>query len=144
MEVGGDHSATVIDVHDIPGQKEIADESDYSAVGCAHLLAKRTAKINTQMTGGESPVEKSAGAKLTGDDRSSRANERRCPHRRLIVRMLSNLSCAGVFTRDSRLSRRVQRSREGAIHCERLRNRRWNPRQNYSSAYRFYSAGGVC
>jgi len=68
MEIRGDNSATVIDVHDIPRQKEIVDESDYPAIGRAHRLAKCAAKVNAQVTSRQSPVEKSAGAKLTRDD----------------------------------------------------------------------------
>jgi hypothetical protein len=133
----------MIDVYDIPSQKEIVDKSDYSAIGRAHGLAECATEIDTQVTGGQSAVEEPPGAELARDDRRSRTNERRSPHRRHIVRVPADLPRAGIFSRDSRFGRCVQGLRESAIHLERLRNRRRNLRQDDPGADRLCPARRV-
>jgi hypothetical protein len=67
VEIRGDDSAAVIDVHDIAGKKKIADERDNSAIGRSHRLSDRPAKVDAEMAAGERSIEHSPAAEPARD-----------------------------------------------------------------------------
>src|SRR5690242_17815879 len=89
-------SATVIDVYDVAGEKEVVDQSDHTAICCLDRLPHRAAEINTQMTRSQLTIEQPTRAKLARDHRIARPYERRGPHWRSLVRCFSNFPRARV------------------------------------------------
>jgi hypothetical protein len=49
VKVSGDNSITMIDVHDIPGEEEPVNQSDYSAIGCQDRRARASTKIHAKV-----------------------------------------------------------------------------------------------
>jgi hypothetical protein len=60
MKVRGDHSLSVIDVHDVTREKEITDESNDSTIRCTYRLTDLPPEIDAEMPAGERSVEHSS------------------------------------------------------------------------------------
>ena len=67
VEIRGNDSAAVIDIHDIPGEKKIADERDNSAISRSHWLSDRASKVYTEVAAGKRSVEHSPAAEPARD-----------------------------------------------------------------------------
>src|SRR5438067_4596015 len=62
MEVRGDDSSAVIDVHDTSGEIEIVDERDDATIRGANGIADRAAEIDAKMPARDRSIEDATGA----------------------------------------------------------------------------------
>src|ERR1700694_2761136 len=115
VEIRGDETTAVIDVDNVAGEKEVVDERDNPAIGGAHGLAYRSAKINTQVATRHPAVEQTPRSKFTRDRRRPRTKERRGPHQRRVVRVLSDLAGTRVFAVDPRPSDGNEGARKAGV-----------------------------
>src|ERR1043166_7891143 len=63
MEIAGHDAATVIDVHDVPGEKEFRDERDDAAVRGPNGLARLPRVVDPEVAAGHAAVEHAPGAR---------------------------------------------------------------------------------
>jgi hypothetical protein len=57
MEVARHDAGTVIDVHDISGEKEIRDECDNTAIRCIYRRTDFPCEIHSEMRARQSAIE---------------------------------------------------------------------------------------
>jgi len=126
VEIRGDDPAAVIDVDHIPREKEVVDERNHPAIRRANRLADRAAEINAEVARRECAVEKAPGSEFARHYRTARLEERCGPHRRVIVRIPTDLARTFILTIDSRGRRGVEWLGKAAVDGKRLSNRRWH------------------
>jgi hypothetical protein len=122
VEIGGDDTPAVIDVHNVPRKEKIGDERDHSAIRGSDWLTNRATEIDTKVPAGELAIEQSAGSERTCDDRCAWPDERRSPHRWRIMGLLTDLARSRVLSGNSRIDGRI-RPRKAAVDAERLCDR---------------------
>ena len=67
VEISGDDTAPVIDVHDVAGEKESVHQRDHTAVSCEYRRADRALEIDAEVTARHPAVEYPSGAEAAGD-----------------------------------------------------------------------------
>ena len=67
VEISGDDTTSVIDVHDIAGEKESVHQRDHTAVSREYRRADRALEIDAEVTARHSAVEYPSGAESAGD-----------------------------------------------------------------------------
>src|SRR5262245_42949489 len=72
MEVTGDQSAAVVDVHNVAREKKVGDESDHAAIRGVDRLAEGSAVIHAEVSAGELSVEDAASPEPARDRRLAR------------------------------------------------------------------------
>ena len=50
VKIGGDHSASMIDVDHVTGKKEIIDKRNDPPIGSAHWISNRSAEIDAEVS----------------------------------------------------------------------------------------------
>src|SRR4051812_13928833 len=135
VEVRGDYSAAVVDVDDIPGEKEPVDERNDSTIGRADRLTDRTPEVDTKMSRRQLAVEDAPRPEFTGDHGGARLEKRIRPHWRMVVRGPADLARTRVLALDAGDGSGVQRLGEAAVDGEWLRYRRRDSgkRESYAS-----------
>ena len=121
MEVASHETVSVIDVHDVPGEKEFRDERDDSAVCGEDRIAKRPAVVDAKVTARHAPVENAAVAELTRDPRGPRPKEGKRPELRRLLRVATNISRERVLTFDARFRDGIHGARELGIDAQAAR-----------------------
>ena len=121
MEIRSHDSPAVIYIHDIPGEKEVADERDDTAIRSQDGRSDSTAEIDAEMAAGHRAVEHAPRSEATRHCRSTRSHERLSPHRCCIVRSPSDLARRRILALDSRLGLGIEGLREAGRDRERAR-----------------------
>jgi len=67
VEISGDDTGSVIDVHDVAGEKESVHQRDYAAVCREYRRARCALEIDAEVTACHSAIEHSAGTEAAGD-----------------------------------------------------------------------------
>lgn len=135
MEIRRHDSAAVIDIHDISGEKEVADERDYTAIRSKDRRADSAAEIDAEMPTGHRAVEHAARSEPARHGRSTWSDEWLSPHRCGIVRTASDLACRRILPFDSRLRLGIKRLGKTRRDRERARPA-WPPRRRFRNAHR--------
>ena len=135
MEVRSHDSPAMIHVHDIPGEKEVADERHNTAIRSKDGRSDYAAEIDPEMPAGHRAVEHPARSEATRHCRSPRSHEGLSPHRCCVVRAPSDLARRRILALDSAQGLGVERLREAGRDRERARPAR-SSRRRFRNAHR--------
>jgi hypothetical protein len=64
VKIRRNNAASVIDVDDIAGEKEVVDERHHATIGRAHRISNRSAKIDAEVSRRYLPIEQAARSEL--------------------------------------------------------------------------------
>ena len=118
MEVARHESIAVVDVDDVPREKEFGDERDDAAIRGVDRIAGRSAIVDTEMAARDLAVEDAAGSELARDPSGSRPEEGQGEELRRVLRVPTDPASERVFVLDARFSSRVEPSREFGIDAQ--------------------------